>query len=89
MEYGAYVVLSDKTLAGDGGWQARLELDVERAKGASRVTRKSQLGPLYVQRVLYPEGAEVPHVCLLHPPGGLVGGDCLEITVRAEASTHA
>jgi urease accessory protein len=34
-----------------------------------------------VQRAFYPEGDDVAHVYVLHPPGGLVGGDKLELDV--------
>lgn len=42
-----------------------------------------------VQRPFYPEGRAVPHVYLLHPPGGLVGGDDLTIDVAVEGEAHA
>ncbi len=36
-----------------------------------------------VQRPFYPEG-ETSHVYLLHPPGGVVGGDALEVLLTTE-----
>ena len=42
-----------------------------------------------VQRPFYPEGPEVPHVYVLHPPGGLVGGDRLRLDVTIDARAHA
>jgi urease accessory protein len=42
-----------------------------------------------VQRPFYPEGPEVPHVYLLHPPGGIVGGDSLRVQVKLGPRAHA
>ncbi len=42
-----------------------------------------------MQRAFYPEGADVPHVYVLHPPGGLVGGDRLSLDVVVGAGAHA
>ena len=39
-------------------------------------------GPLYVQKAFYPEGPDLPHLYLLHPPGGLVSGDHLDVRVN-------
>ncbi len=63
------------------GWQARLELEISRSGSASRITRRRHVGPSCVQRAFYPEGDDVAHVYVLHPPGGLVGGDRLELDV--------
>jgi len=61
------------------GWQAELSLRFARdeAGGATRLIERSHRGPLVVQRPFFPEGREVPHVYVLHPPGGVVGGDSL------------
>jgi urease accessory protein len=42
-----------------------------------------------VQRSFYPEGPAVPHVYVLHPPGGVVGGDQLHLDVACGAGAHA
>ena len=42
-----------------------------------------------MQRPLYPEGPEVCHVAILHPPGGVVGGDELRLDARIETGAHA
>ncbi len=71
------------------GWHARLELGIEANAGASRVRRDTQQGPLYLQRALYPEGSQWPHLYVLHPPGGMVGGDRLELGVAVEPGAAA
>ncbi len=70
------------------GWQARLELCLRPLSGRTRLIPQRRLGPLSVQRPFHPEGA-CCHVYLLHPPGGVVGGDRLNLTVIAERGSEA
>ena len=42
-----------------------------------------------VQRPFHPEGPAVAHTYVLHPPGGLVGGDRLALSVSVAAGAHA
>ena len=56
------------------GWQAQLDLEYTLRGNKTRLLRKQQRGPLTVQRSFYPEG-EICHNYILHPPGGVVGGD--------------
>ncbi|MGO4468553.1 urease accessory protein UreD [Pseudoduganella sp. RAF53_2] len=70
-------------------WHARLALGFTHAHGATRLTRREHHGPLRVQKPLYPEDQQVCHAIVVHPPGGVVGGDHLDIAVQAAAGTHA
>jgi urease accessory protein len=72
-----------------GCWSAKLELQLERSGAATRLSRSRHHGPLYVQKPFYPEGRELAHVYLLHPPGGIVSGDTLEISVDVKAQASA
>ena len=66
----------------DQGWQAKLELGFAHQHGKTVLAHRRHFGPLTVQRPFYPEGG-VCHVYLLHPPGGVVAGDCLTINIKA------
>ncbi len=65
------------------GWKAELNLGFKRKLEHTVLSRHTQFGPLTVQRPFYPE-KETCHLYLLHPPGGVVGGDELRINVRLE-----
>ena len=70
-------------------WQASLALGFARRGGSSILARRDHRGPLRVQKALYPEGPQVCHAIVLHPPGGIAGGDQLDIRIEAEAGAHA
>ncbi len=68
-------------------WHARLQLDY-RTETTRTVARHEHNGPLRILQSLYPEGDAVCHNVLVHPPGGLVGGDTLDIAVTAGGAAH-
>jgi urease accessory protein len=69
-------------------WQATLKLRYQR--DAERTTLHFEHdGPLRILHSLYPEGPGICHNVLVHPPGGLVGGDTLAITAELAAHSHA
>ena len=70
------------------GWHARLELGFEAGPECTVLRQRRHVGPLRVQRPFHPEGVPC-HTYLLHPPGGVVGGDRLEIEVTVEGGGHA
>jgi urease accessory protein len=52
------------------------------------ISERNHVGPLVIQKPFYPE-ADVCHVYLLHPPGGIVGGDQLNLDVDLSSQAHA
>ncbi len=72
----------------DSGWRAGLALGFRAAGRRTVLAERRRYGPLAVQRPFYPEGA-VCHVYLLHPPGGMVGGDSLDIRLSLGEGAQA
>ncbi len=70
-------------------WQAQLALGFANDAGTTRLVRREHTGPLRVQKPLYPESPAVCHAIVVHPPGGVVGGDALTITAQVREGASA
>jgi urease accessory protein len=68
-------------------WRAQLSLQFRADAGRTRLAARQHHGPLIVQRPFYPEDG-VCHVYLVHPPGGIVGGDELRLIAHAEPDSQ-
>jgi len=69
-------------------WHGHLSLHYTR-DGERTIALDRHHGPLRVLQRLYPEGPRICHHVLVHPPGGIAGGDVLEVAATLAAHTHA
>lgn len=69
-------------------WRAQLDLQY-RTDGHKTTLSYSHQGPLRILKSLYPEGDGICHNVIVHPPGGVVGGDELAVNVQVDAGAHA
>jgi len=70
-------------------WPAELELTFARNRERTVIERRRHRGPLLVQRPFHPEDDGTCHAYVLHPPGGVVGGDSLSISVDVRGAASA
>ena len=70
------------------GWHGSLVLRY-RLDEARTLVHDRHEGPLRVLKSLHPEGPRICHSVLVHPPGGIVGGDTLELDIELAAGAHA
>lgn len=69
--------------------KASLALGFTADGATTRLVERRHFGPLRVQKPLYPEGPGLCHAIVLHPPGGVVGGDELVISATLGAGAQA
>jgi urease accessory protein len=72
-----------------GRWLGQLDLRFTRTADRTILSNLRHVGPLRVQKPLYPEGPEICHVVLIHPPGGLADKDDLSIRITLEQGAHS
>ncbi len=65
-----------------GEWHANLGLQIEQRSTGARLVSYKRNGPLHIQKAFYPEGQDMAHLYILHPPGGLVSGDSLTVNAQ-------
>jgi urease accessory protein len=70
-------------------WEAQLRLRFGVYEGKSFLSERHHVGPLVVQKSLYPEGKDVCQVLIIHPPGGIAGGDRLDMEFSVESGARA
>jgi urease accessory protein len=70
------------------GWKAELSISYRR-DGPRCISHDRHQGPLRVLRALYPEGPAVCHHVIVHPPGGIAGGDTLDLRLHLATGAHA
>ncbi|MDP3845251.1 MAG: urease accessory protein UreD [Pseudomonas sp.] len=70
-------------------WHAELELGYGRFGASTRPTLRRHLGPLRVQKHLYGDGPQVCQHIIVHPPGGIAGGDRLHISAAVGTDAWA
>jgi urease accessory protein len=70
-------------------WKASLSLDFQCVNDKTVLAERRSDGPLVVQKPFYPEGPQVCHAIVVHPPGGIAGGDELNLETKNRTGSKA
>ncbi len=71
------------------GWSARLDLQFAQVAGRTRLTGNRHEGPLRLLKALPGRQPDAPlEAIILHPPGGLAGGDTLTVAIAVEPAAR-
>ena len=81
-------ISSLEEVALDTGWRAKLHLKFVEENNKTVLKQRTHQGPLQVQKPFYPEANGACHVYLLHPPGGVVGGDSFDIKIDVDPNAN-
>ena len=63
-------------------WPASLELGYAHVQGRTLPLHRRSHGPLRLQKSFWPETAGTCHQIIVHPPGGIAGGDDLRLRLH-------
>lgn len=69
-------------------WHAKLDLTFGFDGRRTVPIRRKHEGPLQIQKPFYPEPDGTCHIYILHPPGGVVGGDILNTDIAVEKNAQ-
>jgi urease accessory protein len=76
----------EPTVAGGDEWRGSLTMRFAHREGRTVLVEQRHSGPLVVQKTLYPEGPGICHAVIIHPPGGIAGGDNLFVRIEVETN---
>jgi len=82
------VITPSQSYSSSTPWTARLDLGFECASTQRTRLSFKHLGPLRIQKALYPEGPQTCHAVIVHPPGGIAAGDHLEVSAHVAEDSH-